>query len=557
MVIVPNPRTLILSKDFYQGDRETVEKVTEDALPYEHYQIHITPTAITLKSGSDAGFFYAEKTLEQIFLQNETALPCLTIEDSPDFESRGFMLDISRCQVPTLKSIFDLIDTLATLKINQLQLYTEHTFAYKGHELVWGDASPLTAEDIQAIDTYCKDNFIDLVPNQNSLGHMERWLKYPEYCFLAECPQGFVHPISGKQCSPSVLKPNAESLAFLKKLYAELLPNFSSPLFHVGLDEPWELGQGWSKAMVEAEGKNEVFLRYVHDVHNLLQPHNKQMLFWADVMMEKPESANQLPPSATPVIWGYEADSPFTEQCQTLASLQRNFYVAPGTSTWNSFSGRLDNALSNLKNAAAAGLRHKAQGYLITSWGDQGNHQPWAILYPPLLQGAASAWNEGGNRELDIETALNRIVYRDATDNIGKALCQLGRIENDFSGKLFNQSFNHCFFFGSDQQVEEALNKISPAEMSAQTELLDSIDEQLENAQLTSKHINTTKEDIRLATDMIRWANQRALSTLPSSESPYLRAELKQLIGRYKERWLRRNRPGGLHESTNYLRSLL
>ena len=37
------------------------------------------------------------------------------------------MLDISRDKVPTMATLFHLIDRLAGWKINQLQLYIEHT----------------------------------------------------------------------------------------------------------------------------------------------------------------------------------------------------------------------------------------------------------------------------------------------------------------------------------------------------------------------------------------------------------------------------------------------
>ena len=52
------------------------------------------------------------------------------------------MLDISRCKVPTLATLKTLIEQFADLKYNQLQLYTEHTFAFTDHETVWRDASP-------------------------------------------------------------------------------------------------------------------------------------------------------------------------------------------------------------------------------------------------------------------------------------------------------------------------------------------------------------------------------------------------------------------------------
>ena len=81
-----------------------------------------------------------------------------------------------------MATLFGLVDLLASWKINQLQLYTEHTFAYQRHRTVWADASPMTAAEIQELDRYCQKHFVDLVPNQNSLGHLERWLKTSRVC---------------------------------------------------------------------------------------------------------------------------------------------------------------------------------------------------------------------------------------------------------------------------------------------------------------------------------------------------------------------------------------
>ena len=81
------------------------------------------------------------------------------------------MLDISRCKVPTMEELFRLIDLLALIGYNELQLYIEHTFRFQDHETVWKDASPVSAEEIQQIDRYCAKSFIELVPNLNSFGH--------------------------------------------------------------------------------------------------------------------------------------------------------------------------------------------------------------------------------------------------------------------------------------------------------------------------------------------------------------------------------------------------
>jgi hypothetical protein len=52
--------------------------------------------------------------------------------------------------VPTVETVKLLVDELASLKINQLQLYIEHTFAYAGHEEVWRNSSPYTGTFIAA-----------------------------------------------------------------------------------------------------------------------------------------------------------------------------------------------------------------------------------------------------------------------------------------------------------------------------------------------------------------------------------------------------------------------
>ena len=72
----------------------------------------------------------------------------------------------------------------------------EASYAYKNHEQVWKGTSPMTASDIHALDSYCHARCIELVPNQNSLGHMHRWLIHDAYKPLAEQEEGMFHPFA-------------------------------------------------------------------------------------------------------------------------------------------------------------------------------------------------------------------------------------------------------------------------------------------------------------------------------------------------------------------------
>ena len=42
------------------------------------------------------------------------------------------------------------------------------------------------------------------------------------------------------------------------------------------------------------------------------------MEFWADVILENPENAQNLPSHASPIIWGYEGDHPFSSQAKSV-----------------------------------------------------------------------------------------------------------------------------------------------------------------------------------------------------------------------------------------------
>lgn len=452
---------------------------------------------------------------------------------TPLFERRGLMLDVSRNRVPTMAWLETLIDALAALCYNELQLYTEHTFAYKDHRTVWQNASPFTAEEIQSIDRYCQAHGIELVANQNSFGHMERWLRHAEYEHLAECPDGFEHPISGWRQSGSTLYPDKQSIEFLNGLYAELLPNFKSSVMNVGGDEPWELGKGRSADRVEDEGKHRVYLDYMKQVFALAEKHGRQAQFWADIILERPDLVPELPKSVTPVIWGYEPDSPFDEQCKTVAEagFANNFYVAPGAGNWNSFGGRLDVARANIELAARAGHANQAKGLLLTAWGDNGHHQPWPTLFPALILAAYAAHGESID-DAALAENIDQLFYSNRPKGHGAVLCALGHIDKLLPQPAPPSSFLHSAFFANDPKIEELSELTYLADVEATLDALNSI------------HATGLDPEILLGIDLNRFAAERCIG----DTTTHSRNALKK---RFTHLWRQRSREGGLAESLN------
>jgi hypothetical protein len=400
----------------------------------EGYELSIDSRSICIRYRHEGGLRAAMATLRQLLREYGRRLPQLAIRDYPDFPRRGVLLDISRGRVPNIQTLLDLTSHLADFKINEFQLYTEHTFAYLNYEPVWRAWGPLTGEELFRLETHCRKLGIDLVPNQNSFGHLRYWLEYAPLKKLAEVRRPYEGAGGEFLRYPSSLAPNHPgTLPFLRELYDELLPHFTSSRFHVGCDETWDLGRGQSKKLCQQKGEGRVYLDFLKKIHREVSSRGRQMMFWGDIILHHPELIKELPKDVIALNWGYEANHPFPRETGLFAKSKVPFYVCPGTSTWMTLIGRHDNAFANLRFAADAGRKHGAIGYLNTDWGDGGHPQPLAVSYAPYLVGAALSWCAESFKESLLTSVLSRDVFHEPTQRIAKAALALG-----FAHRKFN-----------------------------------------------------------------------------------------------------------------------
>ena len=359
--------------------------IRDTSLRHQAYRLIMNPGEILLLYSSEEGLHYALVTLKVLKFNYGNNIPCADIQDSPDLPVRGLMLDISRNKVPTLQTLVGIVELLGDLKYNHLELYIEgFSFAYPSFQNLWeGKLTPLTGIEIQKLDSVCRENYIDLVPNQNSLGHMDAWLATNEYKDLAECPKGY--KLLGLISMKSTLDPNdPRSLNLVERMTDDLLPNFTSSAFNVNLDEPFELGMGKSKKISRKMGVENVYLDYTMKMHDMALARNKKMLMWGDIGLRHRDILGRLPKDITLLDWGYEALYPFEKNSHRLDSAGVSFYVCPGTSSWTSITGRTVNMLDNIENAALNGKKYGAKGMLVTDWGDMGHWQYLPVAMPDL-----------------------------------------------------------------------------------------------------------------------------------------------------------------------------
>lgn len=426
----------------------------DSSLPREGYALMVTPRSITLIGGTPAGVFYGIQTLAQLVRQTPGGgVPCLTIRDEPDFADRGVYYDVARGRVPTLESLVALARLLASYKVNMLQLYVEHTFVFKNHPDIGRDASPLTPDDIRALDAECRSLHIELVPSLASFGHLATvLLSNPKYAVLAEdrCRKEYVSPEAAKMSEWQLHKgwtltpANPDIYPFLESLFDEFLPCFTSKRFNVCCDETWDLGLGQSYELCRRKGKGVVYLEHILRLRELAAKHGRTIMFWGDIIRKYPDLIPQIPKDVTVLDWGYTWDHPFRRVVDfTKAGVP--FIVCPSTSAYVSLFPRIPESRASIVGFAKAGREFGALGLLNTDWGDGGHYNFLEYSTYGYLFGAEISWNvDADQATFDARFCDLFLGTRDKA--VEDALRELGEISQLHIDPYYQSIWQHVLF---------------------------------------------------------------------------------------------------------------
>ncbi len=515
---------------------------------------------VTIEAGDPRGRLHGLRTFLQLRHQYATTqrMPTLLIEDRPAFPTRGVMLDVSRCRVPTMRELRRLVGELGWLKVDHLQLYTEHTFAYRGHEEAWSGWSPITPEEVGELDGLCRPG-IELAANQNCFGHLASWLRHPKYAPLAETHGDWMFDVWPRSGPFSLCPTDPRSLGLVEDLLGQLLPCFSSPLVNIGCDETYDIAYGRSKEEVAKRGRAAVYMEFVSKVAAVARRQGKRPMFWADIALSHPECVQDIPEDMIALAWGYEPEAPFERWCSLLRKAGREVWVCPGTSSWRSITGRTAERRGNIDAAAAAGAAGGASGVLICDWGDTGHHQQWPIALHGIAYGASKAWNPAAHVD---QRAVSLHVFADRGLSVGAWLDELGDVDVEMRAV--------CGALSAKGRVK------LPNQSALFIDLMKKLDEQTEVASVEAwEHVQQRLEDVASrrpeglrqqlqeeldhTVNVARFAAARAVGRrrgLNDAERSRLRDQRDAIIEEHRRLWLLRSREGGLEQSCAYYRGI-
>lgn len=421
-VVVP------FTKAFVPQKNDTIILKIKDG-KHESYSIDITKCNVTVTGSDDAGLFYGVQTLRQIVKLNKNTLPCMHIEDYPYFKVRGYYHDVTRGKVPTLDTLKELCDRLSYYKINQMQLYIEHSFAFSDETEVWSGNTPLTPEDILYLDEYCSARHVELVPSISLFGHLYEVLRSESFNELCELGKdSSEYSWINRQLHHTLDVFNPKSIEFVEKRISEFLPLFSSNKFNICCDETFDVGQGKNKAVLNKTGQGKLYVDFLNEIIDCARKYNKEIMFWDDIILKQPEYLKYIPQDITCLTWDYSADVK-EDSVKAISESGHSQYVCPGVAGWNCIMNNMNDASSNIRKMVSYGKKYNAEGILNTDWGDFGHVNLFGNSTPGMILGAALSWNPDSNlSDSDFDKQVSETEYGEPSKTLVSYLRQLGSL---------------------------------------------------------------------------------------------------------------------------------
>ena len=399
----------------------------------EGYLLSASAAEVVVAGKTAAGVFYGLQTLKQLVRGqgNAAFIQGVKITDWPAMRWRAVSDDISRGPVPTVDYIKRQLRTEAMFKLNMHSFYMEHTFAAVGNPLIGPAGGSLAPDEIRDLVVYAKRYHIELVPEQQTFGHLHKALRLEKYGDLAETPHG------------DVLSPQQEgSYRLVADLYRELNELFPGKFFHIGADETFELGEGQSREAAKARGVGAIYFEHLNKVREVLTPYNRRLMFWGDIALNHPDLIGNIPKDMIVMNWQYGARDDYWPSIKPFKEAGLDQFVCPGAWNWNQIFPNLEASSKNIINFVRDGQKAGALGMMNTTWDDDGESL-FEMTWHGIVLGGAASWQSGAVDLRTFDSDFDWAFFRNDGEQFTKAIRALGKVN---AGLALNVTSDDLFW---------------------------------------------------------------------------------------------------------------
>lgn len=281
-----------------------------------------------------------------------------------DFAVRGFHLDL-RVQVMKMPALKKFAKQLHDGGVNALIMEWEATYPFENHPLIPNQFA-YTREEVREFVDYCENMGIDVIPLQQSFGHVEYILRHYRYKDLREDQKDYsqINPLKEK-----------EAKALFTDLYKDLISTHKSEYIHIGGDETYLLGHSKeSQAKVAAVGKGRLYGDYIKLLCQLVVELGKKPVVWADIAMKYPDALQGIPKETVFIDWNYGWDVDMFGKHSNLLQSGYEIWGAPSLRSHpdNYFLTQWEKHFKNIHDFIPLARQFGYKGMIMTSWSTSG-----------------------------------------------------------------------------------------------------------------------------------------------------------------------------------------
>jgi hexosaminidase len=284
------------------------------------------------------------------------------------FTVKGFHIDL-RVQVMTMDALKAFALKLSKAGINTLIVEWEGTYPFIKHPLI-PNRYAYSHEEITGFINYCNFLGVDVIPLQQSFGHVEYILRNDRYKDLREDQKDFsqVCPLQTEQ-----------DKALFTDLYTELASTHTSKYIHIGGDETYLLGHDERCRLKAAkDGKSRLYIDYIKMLCDIVIKLGKTPVLWADIALKYPEAIKLLPKGTVFIDWNYGWDINRFGDHKKLVESGYEIWGSPAlrSSPDNYFLTQWEKHFKNIRDFVPAAGSFGYKGIVMTSWSTSGQYSP-------------------------------------------------------------------------------------------------------------------------------------------------------------------------------------
>lgn len=404
-----------------KSEHKKCEEVEEIFKSYhEAYYLSLNSEKIFISSPSEQGLFYGFQTYLQ--LKEQQWVSEAEIIDWPDNALRGFHLEL-RYGMPKFERMLEIIDEIARYKFNTLVIEYENRFPYSDYKNIIAKHA-LTEGQLNTLLAYAKDRYLEVIPLQQTLGHLEYILKLDEYNHLKEVKEektselsfsfngvGFKHFNSIDE----ICATNEQAYSMIEDLLKDVISKHSESRFiHIGCDEAWNLLSCSSCQMKYGkDGGKKLYIDHINRMASIVKKANKTPIIWDDMLRGFEEKDfEKLDKDIVLMCWLY-FEHDYDLGCRLISKYKKAGFKVIGAAAAKCSEGInplyldmpfMDERLGNIKTWGRLSEEFKLDGAVTTLWSNYTGtiappHPFFDTAWYPVMFSAEKYWNAKAEKE--------------------------------------------------------------------------------------------------------------------------------------------------------------